>query len=92
MATTAEKRRANRARRLIRSEFRWLQKAMFALSKAEDARDKLADVSNGDARDLVVALDGSEFDVADVGTALREVIEQRMHEQRVELRERLQRR
>lgn len=65
---------------------------MFALSKAEDARDKLADVSNGDARELVVDLEGSEYDVAEVGTALREVIEQRMHEQRVELRDRLQRR
>jgi len=89
VATTKEKRRANRARRLIRSEHRWLQKAIFALSKAEDARDKLADLYDGEAPDLVVPINGSEHEVEEVGSALREVIQQRMHAQREELRERM---
>lgn len=89
MATPQEKRRENRARRLIRSESRWLQKAVFALAKAEDARQKLADLGDDDRYALHVELDGTEHDVAKVGTALREVVEDRLQERRAELRERM---
>jgi hypothetical protein len=89
VATTQEKRKANRARRLIRSESRWLQKAIFALAKAEDARGKLADLTEDDTYAFHVELDGTEHDVALVSTALREVVEDRLQERRVELRERM---
>jgi hypothetical protein len=89
VATTKEKRRANRARRLIRSEHRWLQKAIFALSKAEETRDKLAGLHDGEAPDLLVPINGSEHEVEAVGSALREVVQRRMDEQREELRERM---
>jgi predicted metal-dependent hydrolase len=88
VATTQEKRRANRARRLIRSESRWLQKAIFALSKAEDAREKLADLTD-DRYALRVELDGTEHSVTTVSAALREVVEDRLQERRVELRQRM---
>lgn len=89
MATTKEKRRANRARRIIRSESRWLQKAIFALSKAEEARTKLADLYEDDPHALMVEVDGKEHDVATVSGALRKVVEDRLQEQREELRERM---
>jgi len=89
MATTAEKRRANRARRLIRGESRWLQKAIFALSKAEEARGKLADLYDGEPEEFFVEVNGKRQDVAELGTALREAVEDRLQAQREELRERM---
>lgn len=89
MATTKEKRRENRARRIIRSESRWLQKAIFALSKAEEARTKLADLYDDDPEDFTVEVNGKNQDVAEIGTLLREAVEERLQQQREELRERM---
>ncbi len=89
MATTKEKRRANRARRIIRSESRWLQKAIFALSKAEEARTKLADLYDDDPEEFTVEVSGKDQDVGELGTLLREAVEERLQKQREELRERM---
>jgi hypothetical protein len=89
MATTKEKRRANRARRIIRSESRWLQKAIFALSKAEEARTKLADLYDDDAEEFTVEVNGKDQDVGELGTLLRKAVEERLQKQREELRERM---
>lgn len=89
MATTKEKRRENRARRIIRSESRWLQKAIFALSKAEEARVKLADLYDDDPQEFTVEVSGKDQDVGELGTLLREAVEARLQEQREELRERM---
>lgn len=89
MATTKEKRRANRARRIIRSESRWLQKAIFALSKAEEARTKLADLYDDDPEEFTVEVNGKDQDVGELGTLLREAVEGRLQKQREELRERM---
>lgn len=89
MATTKEKRRANRARRIIRSESRWLQKAIFALSKAEEARTKLADLYDDDPEAFTVKVNGRAKDVGEIGKALREAVEERLQAQREELRERM---
>ena len=37
-----DKRQLRKERRLVQSESRWMQKALFALGKAETAREKLA--------------------------------------------------
>lgn len=89
MATTKEKRRANRARRIIRSESRWLQKAIFALSKAEEARTKLADLYDDEPEEFTVEVSGKDQDVGELGTLLREAVEARLQKQREELRERM---
>jgi len=89
MATTAEKRRENRARRIIRSESRWLQKAIFALSKAEEARTKLADLYDDDPEDFSVKVSGKKQDVGELGALMREAVENRLQKQREELRERM---
>ncbi len=89
MATTKEKRRANRARRIIRSESRWLQKAIFALSKAEEARTKLAGLYDDDPEAFVVEINGKKKDVGEIGKLLREAVEERLQAQREELRERM---
>lgn len=90
MATTAEKRRENRARRIIRSESRWLQKAIFALGKAEEARTKLADLYEDEAEEFTVKVNGKKKDVGEIGALLREAVEERLQKQREELRERMQ--
>lgn len=89
MATTAEKRRENRARRIIRSESRWLQKAIFALSKAEEARTKLADLYEDDPEEFTVKVSGKNQDVGELGSLLREAVEERLQKQREELRKRM---
>ena len=89
MATTAEKRRENRARRLVRSESRWLQKAIFALSTAEEARAKLADLYDDDPEEFSVEVNGKDQDVGEIGTLLREAVEGRLQKQRDELRRRM---
>lgn len=90
MATTADKRRENRARRIIRSESRWLQKAIFALGKAEEARSKLADLYEDEAEEFTVKVNGKEQDVGAIGGLLKEAVEERLAKQREELRERMQ--
>ncbi len=90
MATTAEKRRENRARRIIRSESRWLQKAIFALGKAEEARTKLADLYEDEAEEFTVDVNGKAKDVGEIGGLLREAVEERLQKQREELRQRMQ--
>lgn len=89
MATTKEKRRENRARRIVRSESRWLQKAIFALSKAEEARTKLADLYDDDPEEFVVKVNGKKQDVGELGTLLKEAVEERLQKQREELRRRM---
>jgi len=90
MPSTAEKRRENRARRIIRSESRWLQKAIFALGKAEEARTKLADLYEDEAEEFAVKVDGKKKDVGEIGGLLREAVEERLQKQREELRDRMQ--
>lgn len=93
VATTQQKRTANRVRRLIRSESRWLQKAVFALDKAEDARKKVVESSVDDASGaLMVELAGKKHDVSTIGIELRKAVERRLEERRNELRERMRQR
>ncbi len=58
-----DRRRKRREIRLIQNESSWLQKALFALGKAEDARDKLADMRGEEPEPFELELDGDKLSV-----------------------------
>lgn len=67
---TDTRRRNRQEIRLISSESAWLQKALFALQKAEDAREKLADTRDEEAPAFVLPFDGKKLVVDDFQEAL----------------------
>jgi hypothetical protein len=71
MATEKEMRQAVRERKILQSESRWLQKALFALSKADDDRDKLSDDR---AETLVVTIEGESYDIDSVTSAVKDAV------------------
>ena len=64
-------------RRLMESESRWLQKALFALSKAEDDRGKLAESMNGESGEMTIKIKGKSFDMETVHTAMADAVQER---------------
>jgi hypothetical protein len=90
--TTAEKateqpKPSTRERKLLESESRWLQKALFALSKADDDREKLATVgSSGFSDGITVRIDGKSVAIEAVSDAVRDAVDDRMEELRTVLR------
>jgi hypothetical protein len=52
------------------SESAWLQKALFALQRAQDARGKLADARGEEAVGFVLDLDGDQLAVTDFQAAM----------------------
>ena len=64
-------------RRLMESESRWLQKALFALGKAEDDRDKLDAALDAEVEPIKVEIKGKSFDMATVSEAMTEAIRER---------------
>lgn len=64
-------------RRLMESESRWLQKALFALAKAEDDRGKLAEAMDDNAQAMKVKIKGKSFDVETVREAMVECVHER---------------
>lgn len=64
--------------RLIQSESVWLQKALFDLRKAEDARDKLADLRDEETEPYELTVAGEPMDVEALEDALEERIENLM--------------
>ncbi|MDX1646676.1 MAG: hypothetical protein R3304_05995 [Longimicrobiales bacterium] len=73
-------------RRLMESESRWLQKALFALSKAEDDRTKLEDALTGTLPPLKVDIEGNAFDIETVRNAMVEAVQERSETLRATLR------
>lgn len=55
-------------------EARWLQKMMFALSKAKEARAKLADITGEDLNPLITLDDGTKVSL----DALEDIVEKRV--------------
>jgi hypothetical protein len=64
-------------RRLMESESRWLQKALFALAKAEDDRGKLAEALEDQNQSMQVKIKGKSFDAATVREAMVECVQER---------------
>lgn len=75
MSQSKEKRKQRREMRLIQQEATWLQKAVFAFGKAEDIREKIADLNETEPEPLTVQIEGSEVSLDDVSTALEEKIQ-----------------
>ncbi len=74
MSTQAQRRQQRKEIRLIQNHSSWLQKALFALQKAETAREKLADAKDEDLERFVIEYDGEEYDVE----AFEEALESRV--------------
>jgi len=73
-------------RKILRSQSRWLQKALFALAKAEDDQEKLAEV-RGDAHEpMAVTVAGTTHQIGDVTDSLRDSVMERLEGLRVTLR------
>lgn len=67
-----ERRQKRREIGHLQSESVWLQKALFALRKVEDAREKLAEVRDAPAEPFVLTVGGREIAVQDLEEALDE--------------------
>ena len=80
MATDRRQRR--KEIKLLSTESAWLQKALFALHKAEDAREKLADSQGEEASDFILDLDGKHLDVEDFQEAMENRIKTLLDEVR----------
>ena len=68
LATTTQarkdaKKRKRKELKLLNNESVWLQKALFALQKAETARDKLADHRGVDEIPFEAPRNGADFDI-----------------------------
>lgn len=56
----------------LQSESTWLQKALFALQKAQDARSTVAEISGDDMGDLKAPAKGKWANLSDFQGALEE--------------------
>lgn len=75
MSQSKEKRKKRREMRLIQQEATWFQKAVFAFGKAEDIREKIADLNETEPEPLTVQIEGSQVSLDDVSKALEEKIQ-----------------
>lgn len=69
-----ETRRRRQIERYLDSEARWLQKVLFSLGKARDARTKLAELSEDGLNPLITLDDGTKVPL----DRLEEVIQKRV--------------
>lgn len=84
MNDRAERRRRRREIRLLQSESSWLQKALFALRKAEAEREKLSDVRDEEPEDYTLDVGGSDLPLE----ALEDALDERIQAQLSDIRER----
>jgi hypothetical protein len=73
-----DRREVRKEIRLIQSESVWLQKALFALRKAEGAREKVADALEEEQPNYTLTVAGSELQLEDLEESLETRIEQLM--------------
>lgn len=85
MAETMESKLGTRERRILQSESRWLQKALFALSKAESDREKLERERGEEVEPLTVDLDGKAYELDDVRDAVGQAVQERVESIRASL-------
>lgn len=70
-----DKRQLRKERRLVQSESRWMQKALFALNKAEDAREKLAKSRQEEGNAAVVTVGGKDLSIEALRAAIQGRVE-----------------
>lgn len=63
MTDQAEKRLQRRIDKQREEESRWLQKVLFALSKAREAREKLVELSGEELNPLITLDDGTQIEL-----------------------------
>jgi hypothetical protein len=71
---TIDKRKERQIDKHRENEARWLQKVLFDLNKARDAREKLAETSGEELNPLITLEDGSKVPL----DTLEEIIDQRV--------------
>ena len=86
MAETMERRLGSRERRILQSEARWLQKALFALSKAENDRTRLERERGAAVDPLTVELGGVSYGLEDVRDAVGAAVYERVESIRLALK------
>lgn len=79
-----QRRRQRTEIRLLQRESTWLQKALFAMGKAQEVREKLADTREEDASSYTVELDGEAVSME----LLEDAIQARAQKLMEEVRER----
>lgn len=72
----ARRRRRRREIQLLSNESAWLQKALFALGKAETAREKLAETRDEEVPPFELPLDDETLSVEE----FQEALENRIHD------------
>jgi len=77
MATSKDKRQAVQEQKILRSESGWLQKALFALGKASDAHEKLAELNGKKHKPLKVTIDGKAYEIDSVTDAVKDAVLER---------------
>ena len=81
-----DKRQLVQERKFLRSQSRWLQKALFALGKAEDDQEKLAEVRGERHEPMAVTVNGTTHELGAVTDSLRDSVMERLEALRVTLR------
>ena len=76
-----DRQRERKVQRQLESESRWLQQVLFALGKAREAREGLAETQDGELGALITLQDGTKVPL----DALEEIIDQRVSDLRGEL-------
>ncbi len=76
--TKAERRRQRKIRKQREDEARWLQKVLFDLSKASDAREKLVETTDEELNPLITLDDGTQIPL----DKLEEIIQKRVDDLR----------
>jgi hypothetical protein len=69
-----ERRRQRKEIQLQQSESVWLQKALFALRKAEDAREKLADTREEKVEPYILESQNGDLSLESIQDALEEKV------------------
>jgi hypothetical protein len=86
MATRKDKKHLVQERRILRSESRWLQKALFALGKASESHEKLSDLNGKEHEPLLVTIDGETYDIDSVTEAVKDAVMERSEALRTKVR------
>ena len=76
--TKAERRRQRKIRKQREDEARWLQKVLFDLSKASDAREKLVETTDEELNPLITLDDDTQIPL----DKLEEIIQKRVDDLR----------
>ena len=68
-------RQQRRLEQSLQKEARWLQKTIFSLRKAQDARSKVVD-TNGEPLSPLVSVDGTQIPIEQLETLIDERVDQ----------------